>query len=119
MKTENILVAAAGFAVGAMLFKSGKVSGVGSVDDIELRFPNYHVLKVKYMGATNYTNSRVKIISERFEQSKTIDYDHRYNSTKDNAAAWLIEHGFNVIGAGEAKDGYYIISDTFKPLKGE
>lgn len=30
MKTENILVAAAGFAVGAMLFKSGKVSGVGA-----------------------------------------------------------------------------------------
>lgn len=30
MKTENILVAAASFAVGAMLFKGGKVSGVGA-----------------------------------------------------------------------------------------
>lgn len=116
--TQNILIGLGAFAAGAFLFKS-KDSGIGSVEDIQLRFPNYHVLKIKYLGPTNYTGSRVKIISERFEQSKTIDYDHKYSNINDMAAKWLIGKGFNILGYGEAKDGMYIISDTFEPLKGE
>lgn len=78
---------------------------------------NFHVLKVKYIGATNYKPSRVSIRSERFEQSKTIEYDHQFSNTYEIAINWLNENGFNVPGKAEGKDCYYIISDTFKPFR--
>lgn len=78
---------------------------------------NYHILKVTYLGATNTTGSRVKIASERFKQSRVIPYNHEFNSTKDIAADWCAKNGFELIGAGEGKDCYYLISTTFEPLK--
>lgn len=118
MKTQNILAAAAGLAVGYFAFRKND-GAVGSSEFAAIAgvYPNYHVIKAKYMGPTNYTSARIKLISDRFEQSVTIDYDHQYNGTKDIAIAWLEEHGFNIVGAAEAKDGYYIISNTFEPLK--
>lgn len=74
---------------------------------------NYHILTVKYIGATNFTGSRVKIISERFKESKTIGYDHDFNNSLEVAENWLINHGFNLIGHGEGKDHYYVITDSF------
>lgn len=79
--------------------------------------PNFHILTVKYVGATNFLGSRVKIISERFKQSITFGYQHEYNNTLDQAKAWLTAHGFEVIGQAEGKDHYYVISTTFEPIK--
>jgi hypothetical protein len=78
---------------------------------------NHHILIVKYIGQTNYTPSRVKIISERFKVSKTIEYDHEFNNTLDIAEDWLKKNGFELVGCGEGKGHYYIITSTFKPLK--
>lgn len=78
---------------------------------------NYHVLKVAYLGPTNFKGSRVKITSERFEQSKTISWNYSFNSSYDIAADWLKNNGFDLLGIAEGKDCYYIISETFKPLK--
>ena len=81
--------------------------------------PNFHVLTVHYLGATNSRGSRVKIKSDRFKQSITIPYDHSFNGTLEIGQNWLESNGFVIIGKGEMKDCYAIISDTFKPLKGE
>lgn len=78
---------------------------------------NFHVLKIYYIGPTDYLGSRVKIKSERFKCSVTIDYDHRYNGICDIAQNWLQGKGFDLIGKAEGKDCYYIISNTFQPLK--
>jgi len=77
---------------------------------------NTHVLTVSYIGATNSRGSRVKIRSDRFKQTKIINYDHFYNNTGEIAQAWLESNGFELIAMGEAIDGYYLISNTFKPL---
>lgn len=93
-----------------------------SMDYIELPYvKNYHILKVKYIGPTNSRGSRVKITSDRFQQSVTMNYDNAYNTATDIAAAWLLRNGFTVVGKGEGpSDGHnYIITSTFKPLKPE
>lgn len=78
---------------------------------------NFHIITVSFIGATNSRGSRVKIRSDRFEQTKVIDYDHSLNNTGEIAQAWLEAKGFELVGKGEAKDGYYLISTTFQPLK--
>lgn len=78
---------------------------------------NYHILTIKYVGATNNTPGGVKIISERFKQSVKFDFDSNFDNTIQNAEDWLLRHDFNLIGKGEGKDHYYIITNTFEPLK--
>jgi hypothetical protein len=76
--------------------------------------PNFHILTVKYVSQTNYAPSRVKIISERFKTSKVIEYNHDLSNTLEIAEDWLTKNGFNIIGHGEGKGHYYVITDTFK-----
>lgn len=80
--------------------------------------PNFHVLTVKYIGQTNNTPARVKIISERFKHSRLIPYDSdNGNDSCEIAEHWLKENGFSIIGHAEGKGHYYVITDTFEPLK--
>lgn len=69
----------------------------------------FHVIKVKYHGPTS-----VSIISDRFDCTRIISYDHTYDSAYETAESWLIKEGFNIIGVGEGKDCMYLISDTFE-----
>lgn len=78
---------------------------------------NYHILKITYLGATNNRGSRIKIKSERFEQSVTISYDYSCNNSLDGAVKWLKANDFTIKGQGEGKDCYYVVTSTFKPLK--
>jgi hypothetical protein len=78
---------------------------------------NYHILKIKYYGPTNVSGSRVGIISERFNERVTISYDYSMNNSYEMAEKHLKQIGFNIIGVAEGKNCYYLISDTFKPLK--
>ena len=78
---------------------------------------NYHVIKVKFLGATNNGGEKVLLISERFEQRKSIPYDYEYNASYEIAEAWLTGNGYELIGKAEGKDCYYIISKTFKPFR--
>lgn len=81
---------------------------------------NYHVLIIKYVGQTNYTPSRIKIISERFKHSILIPFDSEHGMDScEIAEHWLKEHGFAIMGHAEGKGHYYVIVDTFKPLKGK
>lgn len=82
--------------------------------------PNQHVLIVKYVGQTNTTPSRVKIISERFHQSILIPFDSEHGMDScEIAEYWLLSNGFALKGHAEGKGHYYVITDTFKPLKGK
>lgn len=76
-------------------------------------FQNFHILLVKYIGPTNYKPSRVKIISERFNKSVTIDYNHDFNNTLDIAEDWAVKNGFNIVGHGELDKASVIVTDTF------
>jgi len=78
---------------------------------------NYHVIKVKYLGATNYKPSRIRLTSERFHDSIILDSDNDYETTYEQAEMYLVWHGHNVVGHAEGKDYMYVISETFEPLK--
>lgn len=92
---------------------------------------NRHVFKITY-GHNAKGNRVVKIFSERFNQRVTISrYYKSPNLTSEQtdnlgdslavARQWLIDQGFIIIGKAEGAGGQhdYIISDTFKALKGE
>lgn len=78
---------------------------------------NYHILTIKHVGATNTNAAQVKIISERFNASKKIPYSNEAGDGSpclSTAIAYLHKKGFNIIGKGEGKDHYYLISTTFE-----
>lgn len=74
---------------------------------------HFHILRVKYLGATNTRGSRVKITSDRFKNSTTISYDHALNNIEDMAVSYLQKRGYHIVGIAEG----YVITDTFKSLK--
>jgi hypothetical protein len=73
---------------------------------------NIHVLKVKYLDSpASYCGSRVRITSERFNESKIIPswYDSGTGAV-DTAVYWLTkECGLTVIGIAEGKGHDYVI----------
>lgn len=82
---------------------------------------NYHLIEARYFGPTNTRGSRVKLISGRFEQSKTIPYNYEFNNARDIAIDYLEKDGHNVVGSGEVNGHYVIVvaatDNQFKPLK--
>lgn len=82
-----------------------------------MKHANYHIIIIKTLPATNTKPARVKIISERFETSKIINFTNEpgtISPTLETAEMYLIGKGFQIIGHGEGKDHYYVITDTFK-----
>jgi len=77
---------------------------------------NYHALVITYLGPTNHRGSRIRIKSDRFEQAVTIPYNYEFNNTLEGAEQYLTNIGFNLIGKGELKNAYLLLTDTFKPL---
>ena len=74
---------------------------------------HYRGIKVKYIGATNYKGSRIKITDERFDQSKIIDYSYKYGNVLDQSIDYLQNNGFNIIGYSEMKNDYIIFCDNW------
>ena len=91
----------------------------------EYAYPkNFHLIKATFHGPTNYRGARVSIESCHFSKSAgakdrvTIEFDNRLHSTIDNANAWLVSRGFEVVGVGELDNKSYVfISSTFKGIK--
>lgn len=46
---------------------------------------NLQIIEVKYLGATDTKGSRVKLINDRFKESKLINYDYKFNNILDIA----------------------------------
>jgi len=79
---------------------------------------NLHLFNIRFIGASNTRGSRVRIKTDRFQESVVIPYDYKFNSAYEVAQHYLESKGFNLIGMAETKNGYAILSSTFKPLKG-
>ena len=82
--------------------------------------PNYHILIIKAIGATNTKPAMVKIISERFNQSIIVPFTNHPGASSpslDTAKLVLSAKGFDIIGQGEGKGHMYLITNTFEPLK--
>jgi hypothetical protein len=79
---------------------------------------HYHNIRVTYHGATNTRGSRITLKSWRFNQSVTLPYSYE-GSTIEQAAQWLTNKGFNLVGYSdlEGTPYYLIFTDTFEPLK--
>lgn len=46
---------------------------------------NLQIIEVKYISATDTKGSRVKLINDRFNESKLINYDYNFNNILDIA----------------------------------
>lgn len=82
--------------------------------------PNLHVFKITYLGMTRTLPGRIKITSERFEQSiiepaESLSYGYNWQ-VHEKAAYILKEKGFNIVAIGTGWACMYVISDTFEPL---
>lgn len=82
-----------------------------------MQLTNFHALTVKCLWPTDTKGSRIKITSDRFEQSITLNRDYYSSSWLDQAIMFLIQNWFNLIGSTEYNNQTIILSDTFKPLK--
>lgn len=78
---------------------------------------NLHALEIKFYAPTNYSGARVGIISKRFKQRITINFDYSFSSISEMAINYLTKNGFNIVGKSEFGESDIILSDTFKPLK--
>ena len=91
----------------------------------EYAYPkNFHLIKATFHGPTNYRCSRVSIESCHFSEREgpkdkvTFEFDNMLHSTIENANAWLVSRGFEVVGVGELDaKSYVFISSTFKSVK--
>jgi hypothetical protein len=86
-----------------------------------MELQNFHLVEVRYLGATNTRGSRVKMISSRFSTSVTTSYNYEFNNARDIAIDYLKRQGHNVVGSGEVKDNYVIViaatDNQFKDIK--
>ena len=78
---------------------------------------NLHAFEVKFYPPTNNSGARVGIISKRFKQRITINFDYSFDNTLEVAINYLTKNGFNVVAKCEFGDTDIILSDTFQPLK--
>lgn len=82
-----------------------------------MQLTNFHALTIKHLWPTDTKGSRIKITSDRFEQSIILDRDYYSSSWLDQAITFLTQNWFNLIGMAEMNNQTIILSDTFKPLK--
>ena len=76
---------------------------------------NYHIITVKRLSATNTKGARVKITSERFNDTIILPRNYEFDTIKDTAINH-VKNTHDIVGSGETRDGYVLISDTFEPL---
>lgn len=81
---------------------------------------SYHLIEVKYLGATNTRGSKAKITSLRFpNDSLTVSLDYQYSQIRDQAIDLLNSFGFKISGYGydEKKGTTILTSEVFEPIK--
>lgn len=78
---------------------------------------NFHAIRVRYIGPTNYSGSRISLKSWRYKQRKTLNGNGM--QTLEQAIQYLVDKGFNIVGYSdlEGTPDYIVLSDTFKPLR--
>ncbi len=100
---------------------------VETMADYRDRQLNMHALTVRFAGPTNYRGSRVTITDERHNSYTdeangkrrtrvTLPYDYRIGSTLEQALAWLVRAGYDIVGTAESTDHYIVLSRNFMSL---
>ena len=81
--------------------------------------PNFHIIRVTYLGPTNSRGSRMKLTSLRFLDTVILPYNYEYTQGKDQAINFLQINGFEVIGScyDEKKQDSIIICKSFMALR--
>ena len=79
---------------------------------------NYRQIKVKYIGATNYKGSKVKIYEpKRYNndktESKSFSYCSRTGDIMEQAYKILIDNGFNVVARATDHENYIFLCDNW------
>ena len=83
------------------------------------QYANLRTFSVKFLPATNYSGSRIKITDNRHNQSKILSYDYSVGNVAEQSITWLENNlGINIIGFSHIdKTGQYIIiTDNFDNL---
>ena len=72
--------------------------------------------KVKYLGATDFKGSRVKIIDLRHLKSTTIPYNYKYDNIRDIAIDYLLSKNIKINSFiwDEINSCYYLNTLDFK-----
>lgn len=81
---------------------------------------NYHIIEVKYHGATNTRSSKMSLYSARFKKRVYIPFDYSFNHPSEMAEKYLLDKGFEIIGCGEGmRTGTavdFIVTNTFETI---
>lgn len=76
---------------------------------------HFKTFKVKFLGATNYRGSRVKITDTRLGNSVTIPYNYKFNNINEIAFDYLNSKGLEIEGFSWDEKGqfYNILTKDF------
>ena len=75
---------------------------------------NMRCFEIKYFWPTNTKGSRVKIKDLRFNKSKIINYDYKYNNIYDTANDYLNKIWIKTEFITETKTSFLILSSDFE-----
>ena len=78
---------------------------------------NYHLIEVKYLGATDRLGTRVSLYSPITKERVIIPYDYSTDYIIDMAAKYLEDKGFEIVGFAEAKNEDILILKEFGSIK--
>ena len=79
------------------------------------KFNNLRGFKIKYLGATNYLGSRVKITDTRHNKSITLSYDYSIGDIAKQAIKYLSDRDIKIEGMSndERTNEYNLLSLNF------
>jgi hypothetical protein len=79
---------------------------------------NYRGIELNYFGATNTQGARIKL-KDLYVSNETITLNRNYETeATEQATAYLLNLGFNIIGRINTKEKtIFIISDFTKSIK--
>lgn len=80
--------------------------------------PNYRIISVSFLGATNNSGSRIKLSeNKRYNDDKTktkiFSYDYRIGDTMEQAHDILVRNGWNVVCRASDNDHYFFLCDNW------
>lgn len=81
---------------------------------------SYYIIEAKTLSPTNTRGTKIKLSYLHYvNDTITISYDYKYNSSKDIALEFLKMAGIRVKGYGydEKRKVYLFFCDNFEPLK--
>ena len=69
------------------------------------------VIEVRFVSPTNNHGDQVSLKDTHFNESKRINWDHRFNSALEVAVNYLVSLGIEVqsIAYNDSKDVYYVV----------